>query len=328
MRRLAIIASFTLVLAACGDDGVDDAVSAVPSGPTTTSTGATTARPAEAPPATSAPYDPTRLAVGDDMFSTTPTVGRIYACRTTFDGGGASTQGPWFNGDGTWDSTAKIAVRGDVRWDAASVRFEVRGDSRVITANALPAHGTGEFPIASDDPASQYDRNPNSISAQTISQELPVRPAVAADASCVRGDVGIALNGVPIFDGFDAGGRDAVAWEVQDQCHGHPQEGGVYHYHDVSPCLDDEGTGHSALVGYAYDGFGIYGPRGEGGASLRNEDLDECHGHTHSIEWDGATTEMYHYHATAQFPYTVSCFRGASAQGAPTGGAPAGGPPG
>jgi hypothetical protein len=84
----------------------------------------------------------------------------------------------------------------------------------------------------------------------------------------------------------------------------------VYHYHNLSPCATDAALGHSALVGYALDGFGIYGHHGENGKALTNADLDVCHGHTHEIEWDGKTVEMFHYHATAEFPYTVSCFRG------------------
>ena len=77
--------------------------------------------------------------------------------------------------------------------------------------------------------------------------------------------------------------------------------------------MPDEGTGHSPLVGYALDGFGIYGHRGEDGEVVTNEDLDECHGHTHEIEWDGQTVEMYHYHATWEFPYVVGCFHGTNA---------------
>ncbi len=91
---------------------------------------------------------------------------------------------------------------------------------------------------------------------------------------------------------------------------GHPQSSSEYHYHAVSRCLSDSGTGHSQLVGYAFDGFGIYGPRGESGTPVTDADLDECHGHTHSITWDGQTVSMYHYHATTEYPYTVGCFRG------------------
>ncbi|MFN8426725.1 MAG: hypothetical protein U0X87_10785 [Anaerolineales bacterium] len=36
-------------------------------------------------------------------------------------------------------------------------------------------------------------------------------------------------------------------------------------------------------MGYAFDGFGIFGYYGEDGSELTNADLDECHGHTHVI---------------------------------------------
>jgi hypothetical protein len=126
----------------------------------------------------------------------------------------------------------------------------------------------------------------------------------------VGGEVGIMLSGVVIFNAFDAGGRDAVAHEVQDACDGHPQVSGFYHYHTLSDCLGDTSSGHSALMGYAFDGFGIYGYHGEDGSGLTNADLDECHGHTHLLAWDGRLVETYHYHATHEFPYVIGCFRG------------------
>jgi hypothetical protein len=310
VRWSALVAA--VVLVACGSDAKPAATSVASSASSQAQT--TTA------PTSAGGIDVTKLPVGDNRLATSPTAGSIFACRTGGGGGGASAQGPWFNGDGTWDLTKKVFVDGDVTWDAASVTFAVEGDTRVITSNALPKHTTGVFPIASTDEAFQYDRNPNSIAAQALTVNVPAKPATAATPSCIGGEVGIALDGVPIFNGFDAGNRDAVAWEVQDECHGHPQISGVYHYHDVSPCLEDSGTEHSALVGYAFDGFGIYGPRGESGTELATADLDECHGHTHVVEWESQQVEQYHYHATKDFPYTVSCFRGTSSQNAPIGG--------
>jgi hypothetical protein len=137
--------------------------------------------------------------------------------------------------------------------------------------------------------------------------------------------VGIMLSGVILFNAFDAAGRDAGAHEVQDACDGHPQASGFYHYHNLSDCLEDTAAGHSALMGYAFDGFGVYGYYGEDGKELTNEDLDECHGHTHTIEWDGQTVEMYHYHATHEFPYMVGCFRGSPSVRALTAGEGPGG---
>lgn len=253
--------------------------------------------------------DLTALPVGDGRYSTSPTRGYIYSCQTSFNGGGASAQGPWFNGDGTWDMTKKTAVDGSVTWPH-ELSVARSGDSRVFGGNNLPEHPTGTFPIAQSDDAYQYDRNPNSISEQDVAFTLDATPELLDSPECAGGSVGYMLSGGYLFNGFDARGKDAVAWEVQDACDGHPQNTGVYHYHSVSSCAEgSSGDAHSDLLGYAFDGFGIYGHFGAGGEALTNDDLDVCHGHTHSIEWDGAVESMYHYHATYEFPYTVSCFR-------------------
>ena len=143
--------------------------------------------------------------------------------------------------------------------------------------------------------------------------DLPADPTLSAQPACAPGAVGVLLTGSVLFSALDAPGRDAVAHETQDGCQGHPQVSGVYHYHSVTTCLDDKRLpgGHSALVGYAIDGFGIFGRYGENGVLLKSADLDACHGHTHAIPWDGKTVVMYHYHATWDFPYTVGCLRGA-----------------
>jgi len=253
--------------------------------------------------------DMTHLTLGDKKISTSPQRGHVYSCTTQFNSSGAGGAGPWLNGDGTWDLTKKYIVDGSVTW-SPSFTISVQGSDRVFTSNDLPDHPTGTFPISPNDDAYQVDRNPNSIGAQNVMFSVPANPTVAAQPNCVGGEVGIMLSGVLIFSAFDAEGRDAVAHEVQDSCDGHPQKDNAYHYHSLSNCIEDGTTGHSALVGYAFDGFGIYGYYGLDGKELTNNDLDECHGHTHVVEWDGRLVEMYHYHATREFPYVVGCFRG------------------
>jgi len=253
--------------------------------------------------------DVTHLTLGDNKTSTSPQRGYVYSCMTQFNGGGAQGTGNWINSDGTWDLTKKIHVDGSVTWPH-SFTITLQGNDRVFSSNDLPDHPTGTFPISQNDEAYQIDRNPNSIKEQSISFSIPAIPTVAVQPTCVGGEVGVLLSGVLIFSSFDAEGRDAVAHEVQDNCEGHPQESGYYHYHSLSDCIKDTTTGHSALVGYAFDGFGIYGYYGEDGKELTDADLDECHGHTHPIEWNGQMVEMYHYHATREFPYVVGCFRG------------------
>jgi hypothetical protein len=186
--------------------------------------------------------------------------------------------------------------------------------------------------VAASDDAYQYDRNPNSIRPWTLQVTLP-EPAVAARPSCLpMGAIGVMLSGAVVFNALDAEGRDAPAHEILDACGGHPERSGIYHYHALSPCLRDAApaTAHSSLLGYALDGFGIYGPRGEGGKTLASAGLDACHGHTHQVLFRGASRRVYHYHLTAGYPYTLGCFKGTPAtlpQPSPGPGPPGGGPP-
>lgn len=253
--------------------------------------------------------DVTRLILGDNRTSSSPQRGYVFSCSTRFGGPQAQGTGAWINGDGTWDLSKKITVDGSVSWPH-SFAVSVQGSERVFTGNDLPDHATGNFPVSPSDDAYAIDRNPNSIRAQQVSFSIPAFPALAAQPTCVGGEVGFMLSGVVLFSAFDAAGGDAVAREVQDDCDGHPQEGGYYHYHSLSRCQEDAPDGHSALMGYAFDGFGIYGYYGQDGREVTNADLDECHGHSHEVLWEGQVVEMYHYHATREFPYVVGCFRG------------------
>jgi hypothetical protein len=255
--------------------------------------------------------DLTKLQIGDGKISAAPKTGYLWSCQQTYGAAaGAFRTGDWFNvTTGTFDLTRKPVVDGAVSWQS-SMTVAIEGTSRVFSSNGLPNHTTGVYPVAKNDDAAAYDPNPNQISAQHNTYRLPANPAVAETSRCAGGQVGIMLSGAPIFNAVDAGGRDAVAHELQDSCEGHPEVRGQYHYHSLTSCIDDAGTGHSKLLGYALDGFGIFGTRGENGQEMTNATLDECHGHTHEIEWDGKTVSMYHYHATAEYPYTVGCFRG------------------
>lgn len=255
--------------------------------------------------------DLTKLPIGDGKISAAPKTGYLWSCQQTYGAaGGAFRTGDWFNASaGTFDLTRKPVVDGSVTWQS-SMTVTVEGSTRVFRSNGLPDHTTGVFPVAKTDDAAAYDPNPNTISAQNNTYRMPANPVVAETSRCAGGQVGIMLSGAPIFNAVDAGGRDAVAHELQDSCEGHPEVRGQYHYHSLTSCIDDSGSGHSKLLGYALDGFGIYGTRGENGQEMTDATLDECHGHTHEIEWDGKTVVMYHYHATAEYPYTVGCFRG------------------
>jgi len=254
--------------------------------------------------------DPRALPLGDGKVSSEPRRGYVYACTSRFRGGGAQHTGDWIHGS-VWDSTGKIHVQGEVRWPTATFVTTTERGERRVSGNGLPVtETTGIFPIRRHDPAFQIDRNPNSIESQHISFSLPIDPTPAEVSRCVpMGMIGVALNGVAIFNALDDAGRDAVAHEVQDHCSGHPQMMGAYHYHGPSSCIPGA-TAKNVLIGYALDGFGIYSMYDDNGKEVTNSDLDECHGRVSRIKWDGKDVKMYHYVLTREYPYTVGCFRG------------------
>jgi hypothetical protein len=265
------------------------------------------------------------LPVGDNNYSAASAkIGSAYICsqyaqNLKNDQGGAGSRGPWFvNNNTEYDINKKLKVQGSVTWQSSFSNTE-SGGNRTITTNDLPNHVTGVFPISSKDPAYSYDRNPNSIKAQSLTYSLSDKPAYGSP-QCMGGQVGIMLTGVALFSAFDAGGRDAGAWEIQDGCGGHPEKTGEYHYHTLSSCIKD--TNVSTVIGYALDGFPITGPQVGVNNILTTSNLDECHGLTSEVVMNGKKTTTYHYIMTQDFPYSVSCFRSKAAQppGLPTSG--------
>jgi hypothetical protein len=270
------------------------------------------------------------LPVGDGRYAADPHKGDVFSCQTHFPSNapGAFRVGPWIDVSAdTWDPAKKISVRGSVH-RGGQFAGRVEGDSLVLTGNGLPITPTGVFPVGADDPAAQYDRNPNTITGHDLRVDLPAAPVVASAPTCVGGTIGVSVLGAPVFSAFDAGGRDAPAHEVQDGCDGHPELTGQYHFHSLSRCFAGahvDPAFDKGLFGYALDGFGIYVED----PSITSADLDECHGRTSEITWHGQKVSMYHYVTTADFPYLVACFRGTpitSATGLRIG--PGGGPPG
>ena len=255
------------------------------------------------------------LPLGDKKYSTSgPKSGYVYSC-IALSGSPVVSTAPWLNASaGTWDALAKVLVTGAVSWNGSFTQKET-GVDRDLSSNLEPVspHTTGSFPIASSDPAYEYDRNPNKIEAHSKSLTLPLNPTAAASPQCVApGAIGVTVTGVAIYDAFDAAGYDAVAREEQDACHGHPDSSDTYHYHGwLQACVPDSGsaTQNSSLLGYALDGYGVYGPW-YGGKVLTSKDLDECHGTTSTVLWNGKEQSVYHYVSTYDFPYTIGCFHG------------------
>ena len=87
------------------------------------------------------------------------------------------------------------------------------------------------------------------------------------------------MDGVAIYGPGDAisynslgvWNRNAIFWESAafDTCNGHPDTSSEYHTHQNPICLYNykDSTVHAPLIGFAFDGYPIYGPYGYSSAS-------------------------------------------------------------
>lgn len=199
-----------------------------------------------------------------------------------------------------------------------NVKVTYTTDKMIVESDGIPNHKTAKYP---------NENNPNRIEKQKYRFQIPLHPKVADKPTPTPfGPIGVALNGIPFYNQYNREGEDAVQLEVFDSCCGHPDPGGRYHYHKFPVCVKspfkDTPGKHSPLVGYAFDGHGIYGPRSENGKPPT--DLDECNGHSDS-------ERGYHYHATAEYPYIIGAYHGvvdaSNIDRPPPGGGPMGGGP-
>ena len=186
------------------------------------------------------------------------------------------------------------------------VTVKVDGSTIVISSTGLPDHKSPYFGVGN----AQYESyngtnarfviNPNSIRSQQLVFRIPMTQSpLATPSPTPLGPIGIAVNGVPIFNQYAANNQPLTnEADSFDQYGGHPQQSGMYHYH-VEPSWLTR-TSREAMVGVLLDGYPVYGPM-ENGQLVSSASLDAAHGHT------GATKEfplgIYHYHTTADAPY-------------------------
>lgn len=142
--------------------------------------------------------------------------------------------------------------------------------------------------------------------------KIPLAPAIAATTtSAVDGPIGVAINGVPIFNPCKQGGcqnGDTKVLGELDVCNGHAGRADDYHYHAAPTCLM---AGKSAAywdthpIGWALDGFAIFGYNNADGTVASRDSV--CGGNTSSVV---NAPSGYSYHVTDASPYVLSCFRG------------------
>ena len=131
-----------------------------------------------------------------------------------------------------------------------------------ISATCIPGYSIGPWP-----------GNPNIPANKNFVYEIPRHPVqnTGTPTNVPLGQVGVWTNGVSVFNALDAMSYNNLGYWHQnayffegsgfDNCLGHPAPDGQYHHHVSPKCLysTTDSTHHSPIIGYAFDGFPIYG---------------------------------------------------------------------
>lgn len=182
---------------------------------------------------------------------------------------------------------------------AASVQWREDTEYRYLDSNGLPDHAmmVGITAWQQQVPLPQDFSGANAF-------RIPKKPVLAgkpvsAKTALFTGAIAVAINGVPIFNPIKNDGRtDTFLAGELDEFGGHCGRADDYHYH-IAP-LHLEKTA-SEPIGWALDGFALYGLKEPGGGLAMG--LDEFNGHDHD-------SRGYHYHSTRTYPYVNGGMRG------------------
>jgi hypothetical protein len=180
----------------------------------------------------------------------------------------------------------------------------------ILRTHGIPNHPTGQFPGV----------NPNSIVERISTYYIPLNPQETprhfvttqnnSNHALPMGPIGIAINGVVFFNPFDAGNQDAT--DLMDRCCGHPNQFGQYHYHKYPICVNspwaDQGLEHSPLIGFAFDGYPVYGPYESKDLMAKDVTGDQA---LNAFNMTYDDERGWHYHVTpGKFPYIIGGYWG------------------
>jgi hypothetical protein len=165
--------------------------------------------------------------------------------------------------------TCTTPVYGSIAANIQSVSYTAT--TSYVKSQGIPSYNVGP-----------WSNNPNTPSAQNKTWAITLSPTnnTGAKTTTGLGVIGIWSNGVGIFNpmdgyywnsstnaiaqGMGTWNRNAYIFEGVsfDACLGHPNQTGAYHNHVIPKCLfaATDSSAHSPIIGYAFDGFPIYGP--------------------------------------------------------------------
>lgn len=253
------------------------------------------------------------------VFDSNPVTGGPFCPETIDDVGGVGVY------DGPTDPGFQLLAR--PLWEAmeADGYDIVNPDGTIVVEEVTTGAGGGPMMPTPGGAACLEAAADDSLRLRFL---VPAEPRVAASPEPVDSVelVGVALDGAPMNGEppsvVDNGGKIPAL----DPCGGHHDPVGYYHWHlgpeGADTVLDAHGItavrctqvdqDAAALVGFARDGYPLYGARDADGSLPA--DLDACRGH------QGTTADfpggVYHYHLSADAaPNLPTCLVGVAAAG-------------
>ncbi|KZN68803.1 YHYH protein [Pseudoalteromonas luteoviolacea] len=179
-------------------------------------------------------------------------------------------------------------------------------DYAYITSDTYPGHDLMNGITATNE----------QIPVPAIGYAAPIKlePHTATTPTTIDAALGVAVNGVPIYDYSAAGELDLFNYDPNidtvklgqlDNCGGHAGRGDDYHYHAAPTCMMDamENRSDDTIIGWGYDGYPLYGFNHPDGSAISDGDLELCNG---LPDEDFG----YRYHLSNAPPYVFQCLVG------------------
>lgn len=214
-----------------------------------------------------------------------------------------------------------------------TVKISYSKSSIVLQPTGIPNHSRDAYyavpnaGVVVPDASSAYVMK-DPTKAQTYKFTIPVTPKYSSKVTATSlGSIGVMISGAVLYNPFEGDGKTAamasnftitnsigISASFVDKCAGHPTPDiGAYHYHGLPSCVTskvDKVGKPSHVIGFALDGFPIYGDRDINGKQVTVKNLDQCNGLI------SGTPEfpkgIYHYVllSTADYRSSINCFHG------------------
>jgi len=224
-----------------------------------------------------------------------------------------------------WTSNVSVTL-GDGSWT-----FKSDGEPAsnfVATNYAVPSN-----PLAVSATGASIVSSASILKNQNYDYVLPLTPKYSKTVTSTnQGPIGIMLDGAALYNPYEANHstvatsdnfvatQNGVSASFIDDCDGHPGPGGQYHYHGLPSCLVSYATGASPTVssvistagttstgvledtaaskvplilGFAFDGYGVYDNVAMNGTTVPVSALDACNGIFSPVP--GYPHGVYHY---------------------------------